>query len=124
MDRFAQGDVLLVRLGDAPTFKPETRVNADDDAVILQHGEHTNHVHGIFGGQVAFFHDEGLARPDAKSLYLGHLQVGTGGALLEHGTGPGTNDGDHAPINLPEGAYEVRGQQEVSEDELARPVSD
>lgn len=123
MDRFAQGDVLVVRIDGPITFNPKTIVNEDGPA-ILQHGEHTNHVHGIYGGQVAFFHDEGLARPEAKGLYLGHLQIGEGGAALEHGTGPGALDGDHATINLPKGNFAVYGQQEVSEDELTRPMAD
>ena len=121
MDRFAQGDVLLVRV-DGLQFKDSTRVDTKNGA-ILQHGEHTNHVHALWGGNVAMFHDEGLARPEAKGLYLGHVMLKEP-ADLEHGTGPGKNDGDHATINLPAGTYEVRGQQEVSEDELTRPVSD
>lgn len=124
MDKiYAQGDVLLVPV-EAVAFKPETCVSKEGEPAILQHGEHTNHVHGIYGGNVAMFRDDGLARPAPNGQYLGHLVVGEGGAKLEHGTGPGKNDGDHASIDLPKGTFAVFGQQEIEEGETVRAVSD
>ena len=100
---FAQGDLLIERVGDA---EPSGTILSPDDtgAVVLAEGELTGHRHAIYD-RVTMFKDEALAREIPAGLYLGHVKVAGGGAVLRHQ--------EHAPITLEEGTYRVRRQREL-----------
>ena len=100
---------MLVRVEDIEP-RPEKVLVRLGDPVILAEGEHTGHRHAFYGGAV-LFRDDALARGVPPDLYIGHVKVALGGAVLEHGIGPGSK-GDHDPIELPAGTYVARRQRE------------
>ena|ERR1700730_15272235 len=118
---YAQGDVLLLRVPDIERGQPADRANSTAP-IILAEGELTGHRHAFYGGAV-MFRDEALARDVPRELYIGHVQVGTGGALLEHGAGPGQR-GDHEPVRVPEGTYMALRQREYTSAHVSRRVAD
>lgn len=71
------------------------------------------------------FRDDGLARAASvpSDLYIGHVVVAPGGAVLEHGVSQGLQ-GDHAPISVPAGTYIARRQMEFPLRESKRIVAD
>lgn len=114
MEFYAQGDVLIERVAD--TNEPGTPVARDPDgAVVLQRGEVTGHRHAFYGG-ATLFRDEALARDMPADLYIGHVKVADGGAVLLHE--------EHSDIELPPGVYRVRRQKEYPARERARVVQD
>jgi hypothetical protein len=112
---YAQGDVILERVPDAPVTG--TIVKPDPDkAVVLARGEVTGHRHAFYGGGVAMFRDDGLARDIPAELYIGHIKIGgKKEAKLRHE--------EHDTISLPPGNYRVRRQREFDAGE-ARVVAD
>jgi hypothetical protein len=120
MKVYAQGDVVLVEVAavDLPTKRVRT---AGDGAVVLAEGEHTGHRHAFYGGAL-LFHDAALARDIPSDLYIGHVNVGPQGAVLEHGPARGIK-GDHDPISIPPGTYVARRQREFT-GHAARHVAD
>jgi hypothetical protein len=116
---FAQGDVLLLPVPDVQ--ERAGRQSEYLDSVILAEGEETGHRHAFYGGAV-MFRDDALARGLPRELYIGHVEVAPGGALLEHGPGPGRR-GDHDPIKIPAGTYVALRQREYTGHE-PRPVVD
>jgi hypothetical protein len=108
---YAQGDVLLVPVEDIDP--PVDKIVASSDgAVILAEGEHTGHRHAFYGGAL-MFRDDALARNVPRDLYIGHVKVAPGGALLEHGAGP-SQKGDHDPIQIPGGTFIALRQREYA----------
>ena len=103
---YAQGDVLLIPVPEAESC-PRQIAQAP---VVLAEGEHTGHRHAFYGGAV-MFRDEGLARDIPRDLYVGHVKIAEGGALLEHGPGPGQR-GDHDPVAVPAGTFLALRQRE------------
>lgn len=108
-EMFAQGDLLIERVEDIdPTG---TIVPADSaGVVVLAEGELTGHRHAI-NDRVTMFRDDALAREIPAGLYIGHLKVGEGGAVITHQ--------EHAPITLLEGTYRVRRQRELEPKDVA-----
>jgi hypothetical protein len=100
---FAQGDLLIERVAD---LEPSgTIVDSDQaGATVLAEGELTGHRHAIFE-RVTMFRDDALAREIPSGLYVGHVKVADGGAVIVHQ--------EHAPIELQEGTYRVRRQREL-----------
>jgi hypothetical protein len=98
---YAQGDILLERVGDVPSGRQVEQCLAGGSLVIAE-GEATGHSHRIVG-QVAMYRDDALARAVPRGLYVGHLRVGGATARLDHE--------EHAPIMLPQGTYRVRRQR-------------
>jgi hypothetical protein len=118
---YAQGDVLLLPVDSVPAHRAAARDM--NQTVILAEGEHTGHRHAFYGGAL-MFRDDALARDLPAELYIGHVEVAAGGAVLEHGTGPG-QPGDHDPIDIPAGTYVALRQREyVSPASPARTVAD
>jgi hypothetical protein len=116
---YAQGDILLEACDDTPN--PECQVSAKGEPVVLAEGEHTGMKHALYDN-VTMFRDDALARSGGfADNYLGHITVGAGGAVLEHGEKQGAQ-GDHAPINVDEGTYRVLGQREHREGETIRAM--
>jgi hypothetical protein len=113
---YAQGDVLLLRVADA---EPRDGVS-QQGPVILAEGEHTGHRHAFYGGAV-MFRDDAMARDVPSQLYIGHVEIGNGGAVLEHGPGPGQH-GDHDPVHVPAGTYIALRQREYTGAEARRVV--
>ncbi len=112
---YAQGDIILERVADAaPSGAP---VAPDPDgAVVLARGEVTGHRHAFYGGQVAMFRDDALARDIPRDLYIGHIRIGgQDPAALKHE--------EHDTIALEPGTYRVRRQREYDMGE-ARLVED
>jgi hypothetical protein len=105
---YAQGDVLLLRVADVES----TDLGSFGGPVILAEGEVTGHRHAFYGGAV-MFRDDALARNVHSELFIGHIKVADGGAVLEHGTGPGQR-GDHDPIKVPSGTYIALRQREYT----------
>jgi len=110
---FAQGDIIIERVDDAPTGPP---IGIDPDgAVVLARGEATGHRHAFYGGGVTMFRDDALARDMPTELYIGHVNVGTSGADLRHE--------EHSAISLAPGTYRIRRQREFDLGEV-RIVAD
>ena len=109
MKVYAQGDIILVTVTDVEP-KPQQIVDAANGTVVLAHGEQTGHQHAFYGGAV-LFRDERLARDVPPELYVGHVKIRSGGAVLEHGPAAGVI-GDHDPIKIPPGTYIVCRQRE------------
>ena len=102
-EMFAQGDLLIERVDD---IQPAGTILAADQtgATVLAEGELTGHRHAIFD-RVTMFRDDALAREIPAGLYVGHVKVDSGSALIQHQ--------EHAPISLAEGTYRVRRQREL-----------
>jgi hypothetical protein len=102
-EMFAQGDLLIERVGD---LEPSGTILGPDatGATVLAEGEHTGHRHAIFD-RVTMFRDDALAREVPAGLYVGHVKVEGGSALVLHQ--------EHAPVSLAEGTYRVRRQREL-----------
>jgi hypothetical protein len=81
---YAQGDVLLLRVADVECAE----IGSFGSPVILAEGEVTGHRHAFYGG-ATMFRDDALARDVPSELFIGHIKIAEGGAVLEHGTGPG-----------------------------------
>jgi hypothetical protein len=109
---YAQGDLLIERVGDAcPTG---TRIAAGSDgATVLAEGEVSGHRHAIYEN-VVFFRDDGLARDIPGGLYIGHVNV-EDRADIRHD--------EHSTVSLRAGTYRVRRQRELDPRE-ARLVAD
>jgi hypothetical protein len=100
---FAQGDLLLERVGDvAPSGT--VKENAEGAAMVLLEGEKTGHCHTI-RERVTMFRDDQLAGDIPAGLYVGHVQVSSAYARVTHE--------EHAPITLLRGTYRVRRQREL-----------
>jgi hypothetical protein len=102
-EMFAQGDLLIERVAD---IEPSGTILTADaaGAVVLAEGEATGHRHAIYD-RVTMFRDDALAREIPAGLYLGHLKVTDGSAVVVHD--------EHAPLTLREGTYRVRRQREL-----------
>lgn len=88
MKLYAQGDVLLELVADA---EPVNRLAADADGAIV------------------------LARGVPPELYIGHIKISGGDAVLRHE--------EHGTITLPKGTYRARRQREWDA-AVARIVAD
>ena len=89
MRQFAQGDLLFI---ERPPVVP-TDLKPKPDCVIA-FGEKTGHAHVNEGGEV---YDFGAARKDIMMV------LAFKGAIVRHP--------EHPPLELPEGAYDVRRQR-------------
>ena len=103
MEIYAQGDLLIERVDDV---EPSGTIMSPDvtGAFVLAEGELSGHRHVIFA-PLTMFRDDALARYVPSSLYIGHVKVGDGSAILQHQ--------EHAPITLRAGTYRVRRQREL-----------
>jgi hypothetical protein len=99
----AQGDIPIERVDDAPVSGRVIQRVSDGSAIIAA-GEATGHHHRIFGS-VTLFRDDALAREVPRALYVGHLQISSPTARLEHE--------EHGPIALEQGTYRVRRQRQL-----------
>jgi hypothetical protein len=100
---YAQGDILVERVGDVPVGNPVKQC-LDGGALVIAEGEATGHNHRIFG-HVTMYRDDALARAIPPGLYVGHLRIESTTASLDHE--------EHASISLPRGTYRVRRQREL-----------
>ena len=99
----AQGDILIERVDNAAVAGRVLQSVSNGSAIVAA-GEATGHHHRIFGS-VTMFRDDALARDIPGNLYVGHLQVNSPTARLEHE--------EHAPIALEQGTYRVRRQRQL-----------
>jgi hypothetical protein len=102
-EMYAQGDLLIERVDDV---EPTGTIIAPDTAgaLVLAEGELSGHRHAIFE-RATMFRDDALARDIPSELYIGHVKVAGGLAVVQHH--------EHAPITLREGTYRVRRQREL-----------
>ena len=103
MEIYAQGDLLIERVDDV---EPSGTIISSDavGAFVLAEGELSGHRHVIFE-RVTMFRDDALARHVPSGLYIGHVKVAGGSAVVQHQ--------EHAPLVLPAGTYRVRRQREL-----------
>jgi hypothetical protein len=106
---YAQGDLLIERVKDA---EPSGTIVAPDatGALVLAEGELSGHRHAIFE-RATMFRDDALACDMPSDLYIGHVRVAGGPAVVQHD--------EHAPITLREGTYRVRRQRELEPEDAA-----
>jgi hypothetical protein len=114
-ERYAQGDIVLERVEDRRMTGAQVERDPDG-AVVLARGEVTGHRHAFYGGNVAMFRDDALARDIPSELYVGHIRVKGESAELRHE--------EHDTITLPQGTYRVRRQREFDALEAQRVVED
>ena len=112
----AQGDLLFIPVERVPAgFVENTKLESDRH--VLAHGEATGHSHSILANKAKFF----VADKPSGGATAGYI-VAERGARVEHLknlSGPA----DHPPLGI-EGIYEVRRQQEWSDDKEPRRVAD
>jgi hypothetical protein len=103
MEIYAQGDLLIERVDDV---EPSGTIIPRDPAgaFVLAEGELSGHRH-VISEPVAMFRDDALARNVPSGLYIGHVKVADGHAIVQHQ--------EHAPIVLRAGTYRVRRQREL-----------
>ena len=103
MEIYAQGDLLIERVDDV---EPSGTIISPDPlgACVLAEGELSGHRH-VISQPVTMFRDDALARHVPSSLYIGHVKIASGSAILQHQ--------EHAPIELRAGTYRVRSQREL-----------
>lgn len=101
MRLLAQGDLLIERLADLPISGCLVPPAANGTTVVV-HGEKSGHRHALRGCAV-LYRDDALASDIPPGLYIGHVRIDAGSALLEHD--------EHAALRLPEGTYRVRRQR-------------
>ena len=99
----AQGDILIGRVEHAQA-RPLVIQSVVNGSVILAEGEATGHHHRLFGS-VTLYRDDALARDVPAGLYVGHVEVKSPIARLDHE--------EHAPITLEQGSYRVRRQRQL-----------
>jgi hypothetical protein len=99
----AQGDILIERVDDAQA-KPLAVHSVENGSVIIAEGEATGHHHRLLGS-ITLYRDDALAREIPRGLYVGHVQVNSPAARLEHE--------EHASITLEQGTYRVRRQRQL-----------
>jgi hypothetical protein len=103
---YRQGDVLLVAV---PAIPQDARpLPRDQGRIVLAFGEATGHAHAIADPQAT------LMETEFQERFLQVLREG--GVLLHHE--------EHAPILLPQGAYQVRRQREYAPGAPWRMVAD
>jgi hypothetical protein len=120
MKLYFQGDLCIEPVADAMLLHSRAVPAAQDGAIVLAEGEATGHRHAFYGGEVALFRDDALARDLPPDLYIGHVRIKAETAELRHE--------EHDTITLPKGLYRVRRQREydgsdVLEEERVRARS-
>ena len=100
---YAQGDILIERVDDAPVSGAVIEAGAEG-SVIVAEGEASGHRHRLLGA-VTMYRDDALAREIPAGLYVAHVRVDSPTARLEHE--------EHAPITLPQGSYRIRRQRQL-----------
>jgi hypothetical protein len=85
-------------------MRPLVIQSVENGSVVLAEGEATGHHHRLFGS-VTLYRDDTLARDVPADLYVGHVEVNSPVAWLEHE--------EHAPITLERGSYRVRRQRQL-----------
>lgn len=105
--QFYQGDVAIIPL-DANAHLPEgaLEIEREHGRVVLAHGELTGHAHAIA--------DEGAVLFSSGAVRI--LQLADAGATVRHE--------EHDPISLKGGLYEVRRQEEWTDNDEPRRVED
>jgi hypothetical protein len=98
---YRQGDMLLRRIGEAETG-PEA-----SEVLTLAFGTATGHAHRVFGAASI-----GSAAVHSAEADGWIIDVAAPGALLRHVRRDGSDTGEHDPITLPPGRYQVRTQRE------------
>src|SRR5262245_16577914 len=99
----AQGDILIERVGEAKVSGDILECVTSGSAIVAA-GEATGHHHRVFG-TVTLYRDDELARDVPAGLYVGHLQVDSANARIDHE--------EHAPIPLAQGTYRIRRQRQL-----------
>ena len=100
---FAQGDILIERVDDA-LAEAKVISSVNDGSLVVAEGEATGHHHRLLGS-ITLYRDDAMAREVPQGLYVGHVQVDSRTARLEHE--------EHAPIALERGTYLVRRQRQL-----------
>jgi len=110
---YAQGDLLIERVGDIPVSGNPLEAGTDGASVLLE-GETTGHRHAIYE-RVTMFRDDNLAHDIPNGLYVTHLRIDGPTARIQHE--------EHDAVTLPKGTYRIRRQRELEPRE-ARLVAD
>jgi hypothetical protein len=105
--QFYQGDVAIIPLGPKAELPKDAKaLKREGGRVVLAHGELTGHAHAIA--------DEGAVLFASGNVRI--LAVGDGGATVRHE--------EHDAIDLAQGLYEVRRQEEWTDNDEPRQVAD
>jgi hypothetical protein len=114
MIQYAQGDVLITKVASLPTgCKP---IDRDNGRVILAYGEVTGHAHALSGAGTTLLMPETRSKEDER-LNVRFLQI-------MDKVGDAVSHEEHATIKLDPGVYEVRQQQEFSDQDEPIRVQD
>ena len=101
-----QGDVLLIRVDQVPSFA-DRFVGREEGRVVLAHGELTGHAHAIAAREV-FLRGTVFGGPEESTRWL---TVATDTAVLRHE--------EHGAIDIPRGTWRVVRQREYDPRTLA-----
>ena len=107
LKQFYHGDVAIIPLGTKAVLPADAKPLAREAGrVVLAHGELTGHAHAIA--------DEGAVLFQSGAVRI--LQVADAGATVRHE--------EHDPIALDPGLFEIRRQEEWTDNDEPRQVQD
>lgn len=115
-----QGDVLLQRVDSLPAGLKETKRDVHGH-IVLALGESSGHRHAIRDKHVTSFRFETASRDASLSADVDYIEVGGGGATLNHEYVSGMK-ADHEPVLLAPGRYRVVGQRTYAPGAIQRAI--
>lgn len=117
-DQIRQGDVLLVRVGEAEVPRWAIEAGRDEHGrVVAEYGEATGHAHAIRDKDCAGFRAETAEAAALAGLDV--VLVGGAGAVMRHEC-PDGRHAEHAPVTLRAGVWERAVQVEYDPGEERR----
>jgi hypothetical protein len=118
MEKYVQGDVILVRVDSLPETAVKEVVEVINNGIVLQHSEVTGHFHHFkSNAAVDIYRDSAFGLTEQEKTVtpnVGKFVVikGGKGEMLYHGKGYEEDPvlfrtGDHKALKLPDGIYRI-----------------